>query len=115
MQKFVHETSVWTRRCLGIALHHYVQQVRNKPEKIRVLLELLHDLYSEKDPRVAKGMGWGLRSIGEVYPRILIGFAKENLVRKSVSKLLFRVAVAELPHADKEELLQHWLSVRGKG
>jgi 3-methyladenine DNA glycosylase AlkD len=114
VRDFTNDPSVWVRRCVGIAVYHYARQVKNMPERISVLLDVLKDLIREKDVRVAKGVGWGLRSIGASYPDQLVRFAKENFARKRVSKLLFRVSVANLPLEDKEELLEHWMSTRTK-
>ncbi len=114
VRDFTNDSSVWVRRCVGIAVHHYARQVRDMPEMISVLLDLLKDLIREKDVRVAKGIGWGLRSIGGSYPGQLVRFVKENFARKKVSKLLFRVSVASLPLDAKEELLTHWMSVQAK-
>jgi len=114
LRDFTNDPSVWVKRCVGIAVHHYARQVKDMPERISVLLDLLKDLVREKDVRVAKGIGWGLRSIGGSYPDQLVRFAKENFARKRVSKLLFRVSVASLPLDDKEELLTHWMSAQAK-
>ena len=108
LYEFANDSSVWVKRCVGIAVHHYAKSVRDMPERIAVILDLMKRLIGEKDVRVAKGIGWGLRSIGEFYPDLLVKFAKRNFARKKVSKLLFRVAVANLSFDAKEELLKQW-------
>ncbi len=110
LHDFVNHSSIWVKRCVGIAVHHYARQVRDMPERISVLLDLIKNVMGEKDVRVAKGVGWGLRSIGEFYPETLIRFARKNFARKKVSKLLFRVAVAKLSFDEKDELLKHWMN-----
>jgi hypothetical protein len=64
----------WVRRMVGVSVHYWAKQAKGKPgllPQAEGLLDLLSPLFSEVDLDAAKGVGWGLKTLGRYYPDLV--------------------------------------------
>ena len=100
VETFFTESNPWVKRNMGVAVHFFAKRIRGDREKAKKLLELLAPYYEEKDTRIVKGIGWGLKTLGRYYPDLVVEFLKSQKGRNP-SPLLIRKATTYLP-AQKE-------------
>jgi 3-methyladenine DNA glycosylase AlkD len=100
LRQYLKDKNPWIKRSAGVAVHFFGKRVRNEPAKMKKLLELLAPLYEEKDVRVIKGIGWGLKTAGRYYPDQLVNFLKSQQGKKP-SALMLRKATTYLAPAYK--------------
>jgi 3-methyladenine DNA glycosylase AlkD len=75
----------WVRRSIGVAVHFWAKRTRGESEFIPrtlTLLELLDSLFDDWEMDTAKGIGWGLKTLGKYYPDQLTAWLPEQLDRK---------------------------------
>jgi len=99
------EASPWLRRAVGVAVHLYVKRERQRPEQVARLLDLLAPLFAERDLAAIKGVGWGLKTIGQFYPDLLVPWLRQQLASKKPRRLMVQKAVEYLPAESKAEFL----------
>ncbi len=71
LSKWCGDTSPWVRRAVGVAVHLWAKRAKGNPEKeeqVKVLLEFMEPLFQEHNMDAAKGVGWGLKTMGRYYP-----------------------------------------------
>ena len=92
----------WVRRALGVAVHFWAKRThgsrQNDPLAIK-LLSFLSPLLEERNIDAAKGIGWGLKTIGRYYPAVACDWLEEELLmrqRKPLS-VVKRKALLYLP------------------
>lgn len=107
LEAFCEEPNPWVKRSVGVAVHYFAKRVRGDQEKAKRLLGLLSPYYEEKDTRIIKGIGWGLKTLGRYYPDLVVDFLKSQKDRKP-SRLLIRKAVTYLPPEKKMEVKALW-------
>jgi len=100
------DTNRWVRRLVGVAVHYWAKQAKGKPRlhpQAEALLELLSPLFSEVDLDAAKGVGWGLKTLGRYYPDLVadwlsrqVGMPHRSLVRPHRA-LMLRKATLYMP------------------
>lgn len=113
LEKFLAEENRWVKRSAGTAIHFFTKRVRNQPQKIRKLLELVEPRIEEKQKDVAKGIGWGLKTIGKHYPDILTKFLIKQLrTQKNISGLMLRKALTYLDEDKKQAIKKQFLETR---
>jgi len=103
-REFSRDENRWMRRVVGVAVHYFAKKIRDDEKRIRRLIDLLDMQVEEKNRDIAKGVGWGLKTIGKFYPEVLERYLKRILSRKRISAVVFRKAVTYLPN--KEELIK---------
>jgi hypothetical protein len=72
----------WIRRVVGVAVHFWAKRTKGEEphhDDARILLDFISPLFEEKDIRAAKGIGWGLKTIGRYYPLIAYEWLKNAL------------------------------------
>jgi hypothetical protein len=72
----------WVRRATGVAVHFWAKRSRGASERIpeaKALLAFLEPLLEEKEIAAAKGIGWGLKSLGRHYPAQVTAWLREQL------------------------------------
>lgn len=99
------EPSPWLRRAVGVAVHLYVKRERQRPAQVARLLDLLAPLFAERDLAAIKGVGWGLKTIGQFYPDLLVPWLRQQLASKKPRRLMVQKAVEYLPAESKAEFL----------
>lgn len=107
LEVFSREPNPWVKRSVGVAVHHFAKRVRGDQEKASRLLGLLSPCFEDKDSRIVKGIGWGLKTLGRYYPDLVVDFLKSQKGRKP-SQLLMRKAVIYLPPEKKTEVKVLW-------
>lgn len=64
----------WVRRAVGVSVHYWAKRSRGE-EALRpqagVLLSLVEPMFDEHNMDAAKGVGWGLKTLGRVYPELM--------------------------------------------
>ncbi len=68
------DTNRWVRRSTGVAVHFWAKRSRGASqlrERANVLLHFLEPMFEEWDMDAAKGVGWGLKTLGRHYPDLV--------------------------------------------
>ena len=104
---FPHEQNPWVKRSVGVAAHFSAKRVRRDREKAERLLGPLSLYFEEKDTRIIKGTGWGLKTLGRYYPDLVVDFFKSQKGRIP-SPLLIRKATTYLQPEMKTAIKALW-------
>ncbi|HEX75849.1 MAG TPA: DNA alkylation repair protein [Dehalococcoidia bacterium] len=107
LETFSKETNPWAKRSVGVAVHYFAKRVREAQEKVWSLLGLLSPYFEERDTRIVKGIGWGLKTLGRYYPNLLVDFLKSQKGREP-SHLLIKKALTYLSPEKKTEIKALW-------
>jgi 3-methyladenine DNA glycosylase AlkD len=108
LRGFLEDENRWVKRSAGAAVHFFAKRVRNEPQKAKVLLDLLAPHIEERQVDVVKGIGWGIKTMGRIYPEIAVPFLIEQLkAKKKLSKLMIQKALKYLPANKKAEVLAY--------
>lgn len=105
MAKMVKHENRWIRRGVGVAVHYYAKKRRTAVAQMRRLLLLLAPALGERNHDAAKGIGWGLKTIGRHQPKLLIAYLRTQMRRAHPTKLLLRKAATYLPARAKKEFI----------
>lgn len=74
----------WVRRTVGVAVHFWAKRSRGAPElrtEAETLLAFLEPMFEEWEMDAAKGVGWGLKTLGRHYPDLVADWLLEQVVR----------------------------------
>ncbi len=105
---FLEDKNKWVKRSAGVAVHFFAKRVRDNPEKAKMLLDVLALHIEERQVDVVKGIGWGIKTMGRVYPEVVVPFLIEQLkAKKKLSALMMRKALKYLPPEKKTEVLAY--------
>jgi 3-methyladenine DNA glycosylase AlkD len=101
------DSNPWVRRAVGVAVHFWAKRTRGEEphhNNARILLDFISPLFEEKDMRAAKGVGWGLKTIGRYYPLIAYEWLTNALVVEKRQPLVIvkRKALTYLPDEMKQ-------------
>ena len=75
----------WVRRAVGISAHFWAKRSRGEEEytaQAESLLAFLDPMFEEWDMDVVKGVGWGLKTLGQYYPHLLTNWLVEQVVHR---------------------------------
>jgi 3-methyladenine DNA glycosylase AlkD len=109
LETFLEDENKWVKRSVGVAIHFFSKRVKNEPAKTKRLLSLVEPYIEVKQADVVKGIGWGLKTIGEYHPEILVPFLRKQLqARKKLSKLMLKKATTYLA-ADKKRAIEEYV------
>ena len=100
----------WVRRVCGVAVHFWAKRTRGESELMPIAADILcflEPLLEEKDMRAAKGVGWGLKTMGRCYPETTAAWLHEQLHGKGQKpiKVVRRKALKFLPDDLKKDLI----------
>lgn len=73
----------WVRRATGVAVHFWAKRSSAAPElagRAETLLAFLEPVFEEKELDAAKGIGWGLKTLGRQYPAQVAAWLQAQLV-----------------------------------
>jgi hypothetical protein len=73
----------WVRRAVGVAVHFWAKRSHGAPELSRQaggLLDFLEPMFEEWELDAAKGVGWGLKTLGRHYPDLVAGWLEQQVV-----------------------------------
>ena len=108
-QEFAGDGNHWVRRSVGVAAHFFAKRCRDDKRdnnKAAEILALLTPLISERDIRILKGIGWGLKTFGQYYPELLVPYMKTQISSKRISAVIIKKCVTYLDEVSKKEILQ---------
>jgi hypothetical protein len=115
-QKTVHllspwreDQNPWVRRSVGVAVHFWAKRTRGVEEHLdhaNALLDFLKPMLAEKDYQAAKGVGWGLKTLGRYYPAAVYQWLCQVLLIEKFRPLgvIKRKALTYLPAEMKQTL-----------
>ena len=112
-RKFVYDENHWVRRSVGVAAHFFAKKCRDgkrDDKKAAEILELLDLQICERDIRIIKGIGWGLKTLGRYYPELLVSYMKTQISAKRISAVIIRKCVTYLDEVSRNEILQLYQS-----
>jgi hypothetical protein len=100
-------TNRWVRRTVGVAVHFWAKRCQDEPFTAGKLLEFLAPMFEERQVDAIKGVGWGLKTIGRVYPDLLVDWLQDQLVtrHRQPARLMLRKALTYLPPQHRTRLL----------
>jgi len=79
------DTSSWVRRSVGVAVHMWAKRSHGAAElepRAVTLMEFLEPLIPDWELDTAKGIGWGLKTLGKNYPVALMDWLVEVLPKQ---------------------------------
>jgi len=99
----------WIRRCIGVTLHFWAKRSRGATQKLgeaERLLSLVEPMFEEWEIDAVKGVGWGLKTMGKVYPSLMTDWLTRQAVerKRPHRALMLRKALTYLPEKDKARL-----------
>ncbi len=103
LETFLREPDLWVKRSVGVAAHFFAKRVRGDAGKAKRVIDLLSPCFEEKDTRIVKGIGWGLKTLGRYYPDLVVDFLKCQQGRKP-SSLLMKKAITYLSPEKRAEI-----------
>lgn len=98
------DEDVWVRRAVGVAVHFWAKRSRGAEElapRARALLDLLEPMFEEWEMSAAKGVGWGLKTLGKHYPDLLVEWLPRQLTRRHRA-VMARKAMAYLSEEQRQ-------------
>ena len=99
----------WVRRAIGVAVHLWAKRSRGVAEleaKALDLMDFLEPLISDWEMDVAKGTGWGLKTLGKYYPEALAEWLVESLPKQQRYRAVVRnKALTYLAEQDRDRVL----------
>ncbi|MGD8625973.1 MAG: DNA alkylation repair protein [Anaerolineae bacterium] len=101
----------WVRRAVGVAVHFWAKRARGAPDlagPAAALLDFLDPMFEEWEIDAAKGVGWGLKTLGRHYPGLLAPWLEEQVAgrQRRHRAILLRKAATYLPQAQRARLLR---------
>jgi len=94
----------WVRRAVGTGVHFWAKRSRGAVELVsraKALLAFLEPMFEEWDMIAAKGVGWGLKTLGRRYPGLMADWLPEQVDRRHRA-LMLRKAMAGLSEEQRE-------------
>jgi hypothetical protein len=74
----------WVRRAVGVGVHFWAKRSRGAADLLpqaSALLDLLEPVFGEWDMDAAKGVGWGLKTLGKYYPNLVAEWLPHQMAR----------------------------------
>ncbi len=89
----------WVRRSLGVAIHFWAKRSQEDPDGAAELLSFLESMFEEWNISAAKGIGWGLKTLGKHYPDLVARWLREQAVEgeRKHRAVVLRKAITYLP------------------
>jgi hypothetical protein len=100
----------WVRRATGVSVHFWAKKTRGSDQHVHNAIELLNFLtpmFAERELDAAKGIGWGLKTLGKYYPEILTNWLMEILTDQQLNyrAIMVRKSITYLPVSTQSEIL----------
>lgn len=104
------EPNRWVRRSVGVAVHFWAKRSRGAPERAahaQALLEFLDPMFEEWEMDAVKGIGWGLKTLGQAYPDLVGDWLVEQVVhrRRRSRALMLRKAATYVSEHHRAQLI----------
>jgi 3-methyladenine DNA glycosylase AlkD len=100
----------WVRRAVGVSVHYWAKKSggfdHHAPSAI-ALLDFMTPMFTEWELDAAKGVGWGLKTLGRYYPELLTRWLVEQLsdLQLRYRAIVLRKSITYLPESNKAEIL----------
>ena len=99
----------WVRRAVGVSVHYWAKKSGGRNEYTayaRELLLFLSTMFNEWEMDSAKGIGWGLKTLGKYYPELVTPWLVEQISdpHRRYRALMLRKAMTYLPDDQKSEI-----------
>jgi hypothetical protein len=101
------DPSHWVRRALGVGIHFWAKRSKGKSNlnnKVIILLDFLEPMFTEWDMDVAKGIGFGLKTLGKYYPDLLADWLPGQIQRRYRAVML-KKALTYLPKELRTQIM----------
>jgi 3-methyladenine DNA glycosylase AlkD len=98
------DEDAWVRRAVGTGVHYWAKRSRGAAELLPqagMLLAFLEPMFGERDIRAVKGVGWGLKTMGRIYPDLMAEWLPGQVGRRHRS-LMLRKAMKGLSEEQRE-------------
>jgi hypothetical protein len=96
------DQNAWVRRAVGVAVHFWAKRTKGAQAHLyhaTALLDFLKPMLLEKGFHAAKGVGWGLKTLGRYYPAAAYQWLCQVLLVEKVNPMgvIKRKALTYLP------------------
>jgi 3-methyladenine DNA glycosylase AlkD len=96
----------WVRRAVGVSVHFWAKRSRGAAEQVpqaEALLTFLEPMFEEWDMDAVKGVGWGLKTLGNHYPELVADWLAQQIVpsQRRHRTLMLRKALTYLSHEQR--------------
>jgi len=105
LEQAVKNEDRWIRRAVGVAVHFFAKRRRDAADEMQQLLDLLGPVLTERNRDAAKGIGWGLKTIGRYQPKLLVTYLTAQIRHAHPTKLMIRKAITYLPASVKRRFI----------
>jgi hypothetical protein len=100
----------WIRRAVGVSVHYWAKKSAGKEvhkPAVKTLLDYLAPMFTEWNMDAAKGIGWGLKTLGKQYPEIVTPWLIQQVSDPGIRyrAILLRKSLTYLPEANKNQIL----------
>jgi len=105
-----YDSNPWIRRSVGVAVHFWAKRTKGEEphqNNAGIILDFISPLFEENDIRAAKGVGWGLKTMGRYYPLAACEWLAHALITEKRKPLAVvrRKALTYLPDEIKQTFL----------
>ena len=99
----------WVRRTVGVSAHYWAKRSRGAEKytsSAEELLIFLTPMFCEWNMDAAKGIGWGIKTLGKYYPQLVTAWLVDLLRNPQIHyrALMLRKATTYLQEAQKEQV-----------
>jgi len=104
------DSNRWVRRAVGVSVHYWAKKSKGSKLQTKRAVELLNfiaPIFTEWEMDAAKGIGWGLKTMGKFYPDNLTNWLMEILSDQQLRyrAIMVRKSITYLPESNKVEIL----------
>jgi 3-methyladenine DNA glycosylase AlkD len=104
------EANRWVRRTAGVAVHFWAKRSQGAPEQrphAEALLAFLEPMFGEWELDAAKGVGWGLKTLGRHYPDLVADWLAVQVMQRQRRHraLMLRKAMTYLPEEERARVI----------
>jgi len=108
-EQWILDPNRWVKRAVGVGVHFWAKRSKSDPERApqaSQLLSLLEPAFENQNMDTAKGIGWGLKTLGRTYPQQTFTWLQHALVtqNRKPRSIVIRKAVKFLPADQKRKL-----------
>ena len=97
----------WVRRSIGVAAHFWAKRSRGEAAlaaRAAKLLTLLEPMFEDQEIEAVKGVGWGLKTLGRMYPEQMTSWLQSQSGRPHRA-IMLRKALTYLTTDQKAKIL----------
>jgi 3-methyladenine DNA glycosylase AlkD len=110
IQNWRDDTNHWVRRAIGTAVHYWGKRAQGSSEHqpdVESLLDFIEPLFEERETKVVKGVGWGLKTLGKYYPQMTTNWLTRQLIlkKRQPRKLMLNKAMTYLAEEQRQLIL----------